>query len=195
MPIYNIVQNCDPTDLEITAYASSTHYYFEQYYNDKPAYYGTLSNGDSRYLYWTGSYWMIAPSLPSGGYFATCSEEIIHKCSSGIYVEYCVVANQSDGDYYVNGEYNGQWIFQSADNDRYIYYDSDNLWKISSQVQGSDIYATCNKTNIFECSESSSIPSTFDINSCVTKSPTSEPTLTPITTIDPPGESLLGKNT
>ena len=192
-----------PTDIEVQAYASSMHYwYYGEEYNGKRRWIGDeWSATDTRHILWNSARNRWYTWKPSNGLsFAFCYKENIFECneyipyssySIGIVVKYCINGNQSEDEYVVNGTYNGRWIFQARNMDRYVYYYvEDASWKITDKYRN-NIYATCDNQNIFQCKAG------IEFSSCKTKAPTQEPTISPtLPTSNPSGimSPLLSKH-
>ena len=162
-----------PTDIEISGYGSSFHYWYNgEQYNGRRLW--TTDSGN-RDLWWTGGEWWIS-LWAGGGYFTRCWEYNLFECTNDFTVKYCINADQSEDEYIINGTYNGRWMFQAKNIDRYIYYYlEDASWKIADKDRN-NIYATCDNQNIFSCRTG------IEFSTCETRAPTQEPTNEPTTT-------------
>jgi len=183
-----------PSFIQVNAYASSGQYWFEgQEYNDKKVWREEgRPETDERYIYWTGSKWKIHKSVPSDYQFAECYNDNLFECnvieedrtpSVRFRIEYCVFANQSTDEYFIINEilFNGRWIFQAVNKDRFIYYFiNDQQWKITN-IDKNIIYATCDNQNPFNCNSGIS----FQSCSTTANPTTADPTTSDPTTADP----------
>ena len=174
-----------PTDMEVIAYASSMHYWYQgQQHNGRRVYQGDgWSETDPRVIRWTGTYWLISKTIEMAGYFALCDKDNLFECNGEITIKYCFNGYQSDGEYIINGTYNGRWRFQAVDIDRFIhYYLDDASWKITD-LHRNKIYATCNQQNIFDCQTG------IEFSTCRTRVPTAVPTQSPTLTSPSPSDN------
>ena len=160
-----------PTDLEIEGYGSTGHYWYEgEQSNGRRLYRNTER---SKLIYWAWNIWYIGPNFAT--YFSRCWSYNIFECKNDFMVKYCVSGTHSDDVYFVNGTYNGRWIFQALNSDRYIYYHLDEaVWKITDK-QRNNAYAICDNQNIFKCNTG------FHFGTCQTRAPTMDPTVSPST--------------
>ena len=159
------------------------HYWYEgQKHNNRRVYRGDgTSQGHTRYLYWSGTEWVISRTIGSGD-FAWCSEYTLFECDGRIIIKYCFHGHELDDEYIINGTYNGRWIFQAINIDKFIYYYlEDATWKVTDQYRN-NIYATCNQQNIFQCQTG------ITFSTCKTRASTQSPTVGP--SLTPSGSNI-----
>eukprot|EP01084_Bolivina_argentea_P284427 487450_1 len=161
--IFDLDTDGYPTTFSVEAYASDGVYSFNgKWYNGRRVYEHEDTEREIWWNPWQPNSWLISWSA-GGGYYAQCTNSILHECTQNIIVKYCVYAEKSNGYYKYNETKNGNAVFVrdwAWPNDRYMHYITDpNKWVISrySQTNESEtnpVYSECNNhTNVFECND------------------------------------------
>eukprot|EP01084_Bolivina_argentea_P028745 53377_1 len=182
-----------PTDIEIKAKYKSGHYWFQgQTHAGKPIYERTDGKQIVYWVEWAWPpIWAIYPEITNEGtHYARCSSKNIYECNSccdnwGFSVNFRVETNQfGKVDYSFYELYNGTSSYRSNlqinGSYYYIYYDlHSTTWKLSDQIGGTNVYAQCNETNIFECGSIATQSGQIDFSSGQTRTPSLAPTIEP----------------
>eukprot|EP01083_Nonionella_stella_P104737 300598_1 len=185
VPLRDLDLDGYPTDFEVTAYACTGHFWFQQEWVDgkrkyimDPPY---NPETDHRWIFWSAADNAWRCYKPQNDIiWARCYDTNLFDCNDNLAIRYEISGNQSAGWYRrVNTDGNGfNYYLRETAPDRVILYDSDaSQWRISNAYNGSTFYAICTSTNLFECEW---------IQTGLTADPTDAPTRYPTTTSQRP---------